>query len=382
MMQVQNNNCEDKNINCENKDKNKSINCEDDKEIDKSDQVKIKKYEENGMTSPKRWPTFLICVAIMEIIIAVIASTGMGLNVLATSNGVADVKLVNTSVVIEKYYAHVSMKTDGYQFSGHFKGSDSTDNRFYSYKTAYHNNCGKGMPDANTNRDCKVRYAVWQWTRAYTALGTIAIIVLFVTGVVLLMFACFGECLTRCCRRKDYGDGKDNEGNNDKSFCLWQLCSCTAEIWLLMLNFLVFILFAFSWGIILGLKFNHHLKQILAAEADQALNRKSTIETYDFTFDTIKVGKSLWPLAVASLMCLFVSFYLLVMICCACCRSFSCENCEKQMKCNYNKNNNGKNNHKYNQNKNNYNQNKNVYNHNYQRTQDTTIEVASDDVQV
>jgi hypothetical protein len=340
-MQAQNNKCEDNNKNM---------------------------YEQQQQ---QRWPTFLICVAIIEIIIAVVAATGMGLNVLATSNGVADIKLVNTSAVIGKYYAHASMKTDGYQFTGHLQDVNSTDSRFYSYKTAYQNTCGKTMPSAHSNRDCKLRYAVWQWTRAYTALGTIAIIIVFITGIVLLLFSCFGECLTRCCR------SRDNDMDNDGS-CWWNFCSCTTELWLLMLNLLVFILFAFSWGIILGLKFNHHLKGIIATDANLALNRRRNLQTYDFTFHTIRVGRSLWPVAVASLLSLILSFYLLVMICVGCCRNCSCDNCDEKMKCN---------NHYRNDNRreNNYN-NKNSYNnkHNYQRThtKNTTIEMACNDVEV
>jgi len=282
----------------------------------------------------------LICVALFEIIIAVIAATGMGLNVLATSNGVADVKLVNTSVVVGQYYAHVSMEIDGYQFSGSFENVTTRDNEFYSYKKAYNDNCGTGMPSAGSSRSCKVRYAVWQWTRAYTALGTIAMIIIFITGVALLFLTCCGGLCSWCCgslcNMLCCGRNKD-KNKEDNQCCWWSLCSCTIELWLLILNLLVFILFAFSWGIILGLKFNNDLKSILATEANQALNNRKSIETYDFTFDTIKVGKSLWPLAVSSLLALLVSFYLLLMVCFTCCRNCdNCENCDNMMRFNYN----------------------------------------------
>jgi hypothetical protein len=309
---------------------------------------------------------FLICVAILEIIIAVIASTGLGLNVLATSNGTADVKLLNTSAVIGTFYAHVSLKTDGYQFSGHFENFTNSTNQFYSYKSAYHDNCGKNMPSLhNMSRNCDVRYAVWQWSRAYTALGTIAVIIVFATGIALIFFVCCGELLTRCC----CGNGKDQR-------CCMCLCSCAVEIWLLVLNFLVFIMFAFSWGIILGLKFNTHLKSILANEANQALNQRQSIETYDFTFHTIKVGKSLWPLAAADLVALILTFYLLIMLCCGWCRN--CENCDKRMRCDYGENNQNCQN---NQNRCNYGNTVTTYERRC-RNKNSTIEMACDDVQV
>jgi hypothetical protein len=96
-------------------------------------------------------------------------------------------------------------------------------------------------------------------------------------------------------------------------------------------NILVFILYAFSWGIILGLKFNTHLKSLLDTEANEALNNKKSVETYDFNFGTIKVGRSLWPLAVASLLALMVSMYLLIILCCDFCKD--CKNCNQMMRC-------------------------------------------------
>jgi len=281
-----------------------------------------KRVEENNNNNNNNgWPKYLICVALFEIIIAVIAATGMGLNVLATSNGVADVKLLNTSVVIGQYYAEVSMKTDGYQFSGSFENATTKDNEFYSYKRAYEDNCGVDMPSAGSSRNCKLRYAVWQWTRAYTALGTIAIIVVFITGVVLLFLTCCGSLFELCC------------GDNKGQRCCWNWCTCTVEFWLLILNLLVFILFAFSWGIILGLVFDNDVKSLLNSEANQALNDRKDIQTYDFDFETIKVGRSLWPLAASSLIALILTFYLLLMTCFTCCRN--CENCDDMMRCNY-----------------------------------------------
>jgi hypothetical protein len=309
------------------------------------------------------WPKFFLCVGLFEIIIAVIAATGMGLNVLASSNGVADVKLLNTSVVIGQYYAHVAMETDGYRFTGSFENATSTDHKFYSYKTAYQDNCGNGMPSTSSSGNCNLRYAVWQWTRAYTALGTIATIVVFITGVVLLFLSCCAGLFDLCC-------GNDRDDNNKG--CCRSLFSCTAELWLWLLNILVFILFAFSWAIILGLKFNNHLKTILAQEANKALNSKSSIETYDFTFHTIKVGKSLWPLAVASLLSLIVAMYLMIMICFTCCRS--CQNCDDMMRCNETRN---YNNHTYHQTG-----CKTSNNTNKRMSKVTTVETVNEDVQV
>jgi hypothetical protein len=323
-------------------------------------------------------PTFLICVGILELIIAIIASTGLGLNVLAKSNGVADVQLVNTSSTIGKYYAHVDMKTKGYQFYGHYQNSTTTNSKYYSYKSAYEDKCGNGKPVVSSDKhetsglNCDTRYGIWQWSRAYTGLGVTAVVLAFLTGIVLLFLGCCGEllkllCCCCCC-------GKDE---CDKPGCCGSLIeclfACAAEWWLVILNFIMFILFAFSWAIILGLKFNTHLKNLLASEANEALNNHKNAETYNFHFGSISVGRSLWPLAVASFMSLVLSLYLMIILCCGCCRN--CEGCEDKMRCNCDKDNDkrmssGNNN--------------NMYGNNNQRPtqRNSTIEMASDEVQV
>jgi hypothetical protein len=155
-----------------------------------------------------------------------------------------------------------------------------------------------------------MRWAVWQWTRAFMSLGIIAVILVFLTGIFLFFLGCCGEILNLCfC------------GNNFKEDCSCCRCLflCSADLWLLILNFLVFILFAFSWAIILGMKYAMNLDDVLADSANQALNDHKDIQTYDFNFGKLKAGHSLWPLAVASFLSLVLSLYLLFMICCDCC---------------------------------------------------------------
>jgi hypothetical protein len=261
---------------------------------------------------PKSVSKFFICIAIIEIIIAVIAATGLGINVLASTDGVADITLQNTSVSIGKYYAHAVMKVDAYEFTGHREDSNDTDFERYTYKKSYHQACGSSAPSRRSSRNCQMRYAVWQWTRAFSALGIIATVIVFLTGVVLFFLGCCGEALSLCfC------------GMNAKEDCRWCRCLflCSAELWLLLLNLLVFILFAFSWAIILGLKYAMNLDDVIADSANQALNDHKDIQKYDFSFENLKPGNSLWPLAVASFLSLLVSLYLMFMICCNC---FNC----------------------------------------------------------
>jgi hypothetical protein len=282
---------------------------------------------------------FLLCFGLLEIIIAVIASAGLGMNVLATSNGVADIEMRNSSAMVGNFYAHVALKTDGYHFSGYSDSNSTTRSKYYSYESAYHKNCGKRpaihSSSKNTslsNHNCDLRFAIWQWSRAYTALGIIAVVIVFLTGVILLFIGCCGECLSLCCCC-----GKPSPEEQ----CCSCLFLCTAEWWLMVINFILFIMFSFSWGIIVGLKMNNHMTSILDSEANQALNIEQNSLYYDFYFHTVKVGRSLWPLAVASIMCLILTLYLLVMMCCACCRN--CENCDDRMKCNCDKNYNNRN---------------------------------------
>jgi ABC-type sugar transport system permease subunit len=255
---------------------------------------------------------FFICIAIIEIIIAVIAATGLGINVLATTNGVADITLQNTSATIGQYYAHCAMKVEGYDFSGHREDSNDTDFERYTYKKSYHQACGNNAPSRHSSRSCQMRYAVWQWTRAFSALGIIATVIVFLTGVVLFFLGCCGEALSLCFCGKN--------AREDCSCCRC-LFLCSAELWLLLLNILVFILFAFSWAIILGLKYAMNLDDVIADSANQALNDHKEIQKYDFDFNKLKPGHSLWPLAVASFLSLVVSLYLMFMICCNC---FNC----------------------------------------------------------
>jgi len=251
---------------------------------------------------------YLLFLATVEIIVAIIAAVGIGaVNVLATTHGVADVKDKDTMTTLAKYYCDVTMKTTYYEFTG-YMGSGlpyRTDDDTKSYKKAYNDDCtGK-----NKTSNCDLKYAVWKWTEAYTSLGVIACIIVFVTGVFLLFLSCCREPMNRLV----YGE------NGKRCQCCHCLCSCTAELFILGLNIVVFILFAFSWAIILGLKFDKNLDNVLADTANNTLNYDKSLLYYDFTFNHLVVGKSLWFLAVASLLCLFVVLYLLYGICCECC---------------------------------------------------------------
>jgi len=130
---------------------------------------------------------------------------------------------------------------------------------------------------------------------------------------VLLFLACCRESIAHFFERH-----YENENGKCKCcrWCCRCLCSCTTEFVLIGINFLVFILFAFSWAIILGIKFSKHLNNVIAQAANKALNDDEDVEYYDFSFDTVKVGKSIWPLAVASLLSLIVTLYLMFMVCC------------------------------------------------------------------
>jgi hypothetical protein len=252
--------------------------------------------------------TFFICLAIVEIIIAIIASTGLGINLLATTSGEADIKLTNTSIIIGEYYADLELTIDAYEFTGYMDGSNTTDYRTYTYKESYEEACGRGTVMRSDSNDCKMRYAVWQWTRAFIALGAGACCLVFLSGIVLLFLACCRKALVLfCC-----GDEKD-------AGCCHCLFSCTVELWFMLLNFFIFLLFAFSWAIIIGLKFDNNLENVIAESANEALNEDQDIQYYDFTFESLQIGDTLWTLMAASFLSLLVSIYLMLMLCYSCC---------------------------------------------------------------
>jgi hypothetical protein len=203
------------------------------------------------------------------------------------------------------------MKVDRYDIDATRENTGETESATYTYKEAYNTDCGDNAPESNATLNCNLRYAVWQWTSAFTALGTIACVLVFVTGVALLVFTCCGEYIRHCFCGNDKNDGSCG--------CCRCLLSCTLELGLIALNILVFILFSFSWAIIVGLKYTD-LETILADAAESALNDDSSLFRYDnFEFNSLKAGDSLWPLAVASFLSLVVVFYMLFSWCCRCC---------------------------------------------------------------
>jgi len=245
-----------------------------------------------------------MCIAIIELVIAALGAAGMGVNVIATTNGVANVTLNTDHRVVDHYYADLTMTTKNYHFNGHM-GTTGTNNQSatYTYQQGYQDNCGDKEPTKNSTTDCKARYALWKWTAAFTGLGTAAIIIVFVTGVFLFIWGCCAERLMECCC--GCGEG--------------MCCSCTTEFVLMVLNFLICILFAFSWAIILAIKFDKNLPHVIDTAANDALNNQKSIETYNFDFEKLKVGKSLGPLAAASALALIVVLYLFVTMCRQCC---------------------------------------------------------------
>jgi hypothetical protein len=263
------------------------------------------------------WSKFLVSVAILEIIIAAIAASGLGVNTLATTHGTADVILRATETQVDTLIMDLTMEVDRYHIDAKRENTGETDSSTYTYKQAYNSDCGSDAPKSNGTLNCNLRYAVWKWTSAFTTLGTIACVIVFVTGASLLIFTCCGEYLRHClCGDKDGGG------------CCRCLCSCALELVLIALNVLVFLLFAFSWAILIGLKYAN-LDNILADAADSSLNDDSSLVRYDnFDFNSLKAGDSLWPLAVASFLSLVVAFYLLFSWCCLCCR---CDDDDKSM---------------------------------------------------
>jgi len=229
-----------------------------------------------------------------------------------TSNGVANVTLnIDPKIVIGRYYATLTMTTSEYHFVGHAQDSSTYNTDDYTYKQSYQDDCGSNAPTRNSSDSCNLKYAVWKWTNAYTTLGSIACVLVFISGVTLFILGCCRERLLRCfCGTAD----KDER-------CCRCLCSCTTELALVVLNFFVFILFAFSWAIIIGLKYAKNLNHVIAEAANQALNSNKNAETYHFSFSTVQAGKSLGPLAAASFLALIVTVYLVVTICCGCCGS-------------------------------------------------------------
>jgi len=262
------------------------------------------------MKNNQGWSKFLVTVAILEIIIAAIAASGLGVNILATTKGTADVIERQTELVVDTYDADLTMKIDQYYITGEQENTGQTDSSSYTYKQAYNDACGDDAPANNATMNCNLRYAVWQWTSTFTAMGMIACVIVFITGVVLLVFACCGDYIRHCLCGA-------NEKNEDR--CCRCLFSCTIELVLIVLNVLVFLLFAFSWAIIVGLKYAD-LDNVLANAAKEALDDESSLVRYDnFNFESLKAGDSLWPLAVASFLSLVVAFYLFFSWCCRCC---------------------------------------------------------------
>jgi len=270
-------------------------------------------------SSNHTWSKFLVSVAILEIIIAAIAASGLGVNILATTHGSADVMLRATDTQVDTLLVDVTMEVNRYKIDGERESTGETDSTTYTYKQAYNSDCGSDAPDSNGTLNCNLRYAVWQWTSAFTTLGTIACVLVFVTGVVLLVFTCCGEYLRHCLCGNEKNDGG----------CCHCLLSCAVELVLIGLNILVFILFAFSWAIIVGLKYAD-LDSILADAADSTLNDDSSLYRYEnFEFNSLKAGDSLWPLAVASFLSLVVVFYVFFSWCCRCCSGGDDDNNKK-----------------------------------------------------
>jgi len=268
------------------------------------------------------WSKFLVSVAILEIIIAAIAASGLGVNILATTHGSGDVILRATDTTVDTFVVDVTMEVNRYNIDAERETTGETESVTYTYKEAYNSDCGDDAPSSNSTQNCNLRYAVWQWTSAFTTLGTIACVLVFLTGVGLLIFTCFGGYIRHCL----CGD-KENENG-----CCRCLFSCTIELVLIVLNVLVFILFAFSWAIIIGLKYSD-LENILADATESSLNEESDIVRYDnVEFNSLKAGDSLWPLAVASFLSLVVAFYLMFSWCCRCCRGDDNNNNDKNKK--------------------------------------------------
>jgi len=230
-------------------------------------------------------------------------------NTLATTHGTADVVLILTDTKIDTFNADLVLEIDQYRITGERENTGESESTSYTYKQAYNDACGSDAPSSNMTMNCNLRYAVWQWTSAFTTLGTIACVLVFITGVSLLVLTCCGESIRHCFCGSDKNECK----------CCRCLLSCTVELILISLNVLVFILFAFSWAIIVGLKYAH-LNSTIESAAQEALDNQSNEVRYEnFNVDSLKAGDSLWPLAVASFLSLVAAFYVFFSWCCRCC---------------------------------------------------------------
>jgi len=273
----------------------------------------------------------------VELIIGGIALWGLDANVLATAHGVADVKLrhpfgkYDTGVTIGTYTTDVTMTTSAYVFDSKMSSiplGNYTNTTVYSYERAYKDACENSnyntssTSNGTSSSNCDLRYAIWKWTEVYLAMGCIACAVILFTGFyVLTLGCCSTRCRRRCCRR---------EGENRGCCKCCCLISKTTELVVTFINLFVGILFAFGWAIIVVIKYKKDLGDILANEINDQLNNDKQLYYYDFTFDDLKAGESLWPLAAASILALVVTLYMLLVFCCRCCCLFSHSHVEEE----------------------------------------------------
>jgi len=263
---------------------------------------------------------------LIEIVIGIVAMCGLYINVLVTTEGEAQVLLrqpfegYQKGVSIGVYHTDVAMTTTAYEFdsrmTSHVLGN-YTNNTVYTYKQAYEDVCvgEKNTTDnttTNSSNYCNLRYAIWKWSSAFSTLGFIASVLVIAVGLWLVILGFSRDCLQCFCCCKSH----DNDGDHCNS-C--NTVSCSTEVVVTFFNFLVGLLFAFAWTIIIIIRFEKNLNEVLANEINDQLNNNKQLYYYKFTFDPLQTGKSIWPLAIASVLSLLVAIYLLLVFCCRCC---------------------------------------------------------------
>ncbi|ETO28547.1 hypothetical protein RFI_08582 [Reticulomyxa filosa] len=150
-----------------------------------------------------KWSKFLFVLGIVELAIGIIALCGLNVNVLATTEGVADVKLRKPvgvyakGVSIGQYYTDVTMTASAYDFDSRMSSEllgNYTNTTHYTYESAYKDACKDS--DSNTNKsssnttsnNCNLRYAIWKWSDTFLTMGFTASVIVLCIGVYFFFF--------------------------------------------------------------------------------------------------------------------------------------------------------------------------------------------------